>query len=62
MNKRLIEDEGSRNPMSVAQLAERMRGWRLGDWEARLFLADEQVVGYALFQPYCITMHLKGGP
>lgn len=50
MNKRLIEDEGSRNPMSVAQLAERMRGWLLGDWAARLFLADEQIIGYALYQ------------
>ena len=29
MNKRLIEDEGSRNPMSLDQLADRMRGWLL---------------------------------
>ncbi len=50
MNRRLIEDEGSRNPMALDQLAERMRGWLLGDWTVKLFLADEIVVGYAVYQ------------
>ena len=50
MNKRLIEDEGSRNPMSLDQLAERMRGWLLGDWEVKLFATDAGVVGYAVYQ------------
>ncbi len=27
MNKQLIEDEGSRNPMNREQLADRMKGW-----------------------------------
>ena len=50
MNKRLIEDEGSRNPMSIDQLAERMRGWLLSDWEVRLFATNVGVVGYAVYQ------------
>ena len=50
MNKRLIEDEGSRNPMSIGQLADRMRGWLLGDWELKLFATDDRVVGYAVYQ------------
>ena len=50
MNKRLIEDEGSRNPMSIDQLAERMRGWLLSDWEMRLFATNVGVVGYAVYQ------------
>jgi GNAT superfamily N-acetyltransferase len=50
MNKHLIEDEGSRNPMSLDQLAERMRGWVLGDWGVKLFLAGETIVGYAVYQ------------
>ena len=35
MNKRLIDDEGSRNPMSLDQLRQRMAGWprgEEGDW------------------------------
>lgn len=27
MNKALIHDEGSRNPMTIQQVEERMRGW-----------------------------------
>ena len=50
MNKRLIEDEGSRNPMSLDQLADRMRGWLLGDWQVKLFATDERVVGYAVYR------------
>jgi GNAT superfamily N-acetyltransferase len=50
MNKRLIEDEGSRNPMSLDQLAERMRSWLRGDWEVRLFATGAGVAGYAVYQ------------
>lgn len=51
MNARLIEDEGSRNPMGVDQLRERMAGWLRAGWCADLILRDEDgVVGYALYQ------------
>jgi hypothetical protein len=50
MNKRLIEDEGSRNPMSVLELAARLRRSIEEGWHATLFLDDEAAVGYALYQ------------
>ena len=48
-NHQLIRDEGHRNPMTVAQLAERMKKWLQGDYHAVLFSSDEPV-GYALFR------------
>ncbi|HEV2438543.1 MAG TPA: GNAT family N-acetyltransferase [bacterium] len=55
MNKQLIEDEGHRNPMTISELAARMRGWLQSGWNADLFeRVDPQVgptmVGYALYQ------------
>jgi len=38
MNKRLIEDEGSRNPMSTPELEQRMRGWLDHGWNVSLCL------------------------
>jgi GNAT superfamily N-acetyltransferase len=51
MNRRLIEDEGSKNPMTMAELQQRMRAWWMEGRSLRLFLdEDEQsVVGYAVF-------------
>lgn len=48
MNKRLIEDQGSRNPMSVEQLQNRMSGWLKGDWVIE-FLEEHVIVGYAVY-------------
>lgn len=50
MNRELIVDEGSRNPMSQVELAERMWRWLSKDWQAVLILTNKVVVGYALFQ------------
>lgn len=50
MNLRLISDEGHRNPMGIPQLAERMAGWLLGEYQAVLFEEDSTPVGYALFR------------
>jgi len=51
MNRRLIEDEGSRNPMSVPQLQERLRGWLTEGYQARLIVeGDDAVVGYAIYR------------
>jgi len=55
MNKRLIEDEGHRNPMSIPELAQRMRGWLQSGWNADIFMeansrGDETIIGYALYQ------------
>ena len=49
MNQRLIEDEVSRNPMSVEQLQDRMSGWLKGDWTIEL-LESDVIVGYVVYQ------------
>lgn len=50
MNRQLIEDERSRNPMSPAELEARMRGWLADDWTAVLIARADEVAGYALYQ------------
>ena len=50
MNRQLIADERSRNPMSLAQLDARMRGWLTGEWQAVLIVRSGEVVGYVLYQ------------
>lgn len=50
MNRQLIADERSRNPMSPAELEARMRGWLAADWTAVLIVRADMVVGYALYQ------------
>ena len=50
MNKRLIEDEGSRNPMSVEELQARMAKWTREDWKMDLFMEQGSAVGYAVYQ------------
>ena len=50
LNRELIEDEGHANPMSVAELEKRMRGWLVRSYTAVLFLEEAGVVGYALYR------------
>lgn len=50
LNAQLIRDEGHRNPMSVAELEQRMVGWLRGEYEAALFELGSQIAGYALFR------------
>lgn len=48
MNRELADDEGHRNPMTVAQLEDRFR--RFVDkegWSVDLFTLDDEIVGYA---------------
>ncbi len=57
-NHQLIRDEGHRNPMSVPELAGRMRGWLAGEYRAVLFL-DPDPVAYALFRTEDTLVHLR---
>src|SRR5581483_1411588 len=50
LNAQLIRDEGHRNPMSVAELEQRMSAWLAGEYKAVLFELGPQVAGYALFR------------
>jgi hypothetical protein len=36
-NRQLIQDEGHRNPMTVAELQARMQGWLAGEYRAVVF-------------------------
>lgn len=49
LNYHLIQDEGHRNSMTIAQLEERMDGWLTpGEYRAILFEDDVETVAYAL--------------
>ncbi len=51
MNKHLIEDEGSRNPMDLSELQLRMSDWLKNGMAVRIFEDAEAqtVMGYAVF-------------
>src|SRR5439155_24660143 len=48
-NAALIHDEGHDNPMTVAELTERMREWLVGEYRARILVCDSFDNGYALY-------------
>ena len=52
----LIRDEGHRNPMSVGELADRMRRWLSSEYTALIFCEGDTPVGYALYRS-----HEEGG-
>lgn len=57
-NHQLIREEGHRNPMTVDQLADRMKKWLQNDYEAVVF-SDEEPVGYALFKREESSIYLR---
>jgi GNAT superfamily N-acetyltransferase len=66
MNRQLIEDEASRNSMTLSELQERMARWIDGDWDAVVFEQNREPVGYILFQfrsdeyrPSDTTVHVR---
>lgn len=50
LNAQLIRDEGHRNSMSEAQLAERLAAWLRSDYSAVIVESDKAIVGYALWR------------
>jgi len=58
-NHQLIRDEGHRNRMTVAQLAERMRGWLVQDYRAIVFELAGTPVAYALFREQPDEIYLR---
>ncbi len=50
LNQQLIQDEGHRNPMTLLELEQRMRGWLSGEYRAVIFEQAEEAVAYALFR------------
>ena len=59
MNKQLIEDEKSDNPMSITELENRMRGFLSGEYEAYFFLNENNIAGYALVKNNCTPPYLR---
>jgi len=59
LNHQLIHDEGHRNPMSVPELADRMRDWIISDYSAILFESDSDVVAYALYREEKESLYLR---
>lgn len=59
LNKQLIEDEKSNNPMSLKELEERMSGFLNTEYNAYFFLVENAVVGYALVKHTCEPLYLR---
>ena len=59
LNKRLIEDERSDNPMCVAELESRMLGFLRGEYHAYFFSEDGETVGYALVRHTATPLYLR---
>ena len=59
MNKHLIEDEKSTNPMTMDELEERMKGFLSGDYSAYFFMQDDTAVGYALVKDTEKPLYLR---
>lgn len=50
LNRQLIVDEGHRNPMTVEELATRLKKWLSQEYQAVVFEEAEEVLGYALYK------------
>ncbi|MBN1992988.1 MAG: GNAT family N-acetyltransferase [Anaerolineae bacterium] len=59
LNHQLIRDEGHPNPMNVAELENRMRGWLAAAYEGVIFLESENVVAYALYRDDGSQIYLR---
>lgn len=60
LNFQLIRDEGHRNPMTIAELQERMHGWLTsGEYQAILFEQNNEVVAYTLFRETDAEIYLR---
>ncbi len=59
LNHQLIRDEGHRNPMTVPQLEQRMRGWISGEYRAIIYEDGSEIVAYALFREQPEEIYLR---
>ncbi|WP_379134061.1 GNAT family N-acetyltransferase [Paenibacillus sp. sgz500958] len=50
MNKQLIEDEKSSNPMGIKELEGRMREFLENAWGIDLILKESKIIGYTLYK------------
>jgi len=59
LNHELIRDEGHRNPMTVPQLEQRMRGFIEGEYRAIIFEEYGEVVACALYREGTDEVYLR---
>ena len=59
LNHQLIDDEGHRNQMNVAELEERMKNWLDEAYEAALFDVGGEVAAYALYRAQTGEIYLR---
>ena len=59
MNKKLIEDEKSNNPMNIEELQNRMKEFLEGEYSAYFFVEEDVVVGYALIRSTPNPLYLR---
>ena len=59
LNHQLIRDEGHRNPMTVAELEQRMRDWLTSEYRAVLYEDGGEVIAYALFREQPEEIYLR---
>jgi len=58
-NHQLIRDEGHRNPMTVAQLEVRMRGWLKAEYRAVIFEENGGWLAYILYREEAKEIYLR---
>ena len=59
LNKQLIDDEKSDNPMNVSELETRMKEFLEKDYSAYFFIEDNLVIGYALIRKNSNPVYLR---
>lgn len=59
LNKQLIDDEKSDNPMNFNELEIRMKGFLETDYDAYFFIEDSQIIGYALIRNTSNPVYLR---
>lgn len=59
MNKRLIEDEKSNNPMNMSELENRMKCFLDTEYDAFFFRDGDDTAGYALVKRNCSPPYLR---
>ncbi|MDE5859732.1 MAG: GNAT family N-acetyltransferase [Oscillospiraceae bacterium] len=59
MNKRLIEDEKSNNPMNISELENRMKSFLETEYDAYFFRDGDDIAGYALVKRNCSPPYLR---
>ena len=59
LNKRLIEDEKSDNPMNTEELENRMASFLTSEYNAYFFKEADEIIGYALVRHTCSPLYLR---